>query len=64
MTLSPDDEILERLKDVADELGAMRLSATLPREGRDCWRTLTVRHAGGLEDTRDGWATEITEDGL
>lgn len=58
-----NEEIIKLLKDLADEAGAVRLTATLKRDP-DGWTTIEVRHAGLFSESQDGWDVTITEGAL
>ena len=50
-----NDEIVEMLKDVAYEIDAQRLQATIP-DGGDRWTMIEVSHAGLFDEAPDGWS--------
>jgi hypothetical protein len=60
-----NDEIVEKLKDVAYDIDAMALKATIP-DSADRWTVIEVRHAGLWDDppAPDGWDVTIEAGGL
>lgn len=58
-----NDEIVSVLKEVAYEIEAVRITATLKREP-DGWTTIEVRHATLMSDSPDGWDVSIKEGAL
>ena len=54
-----EQEVVEALKDAAYALGLFSLTGRR-RTGPDTWTTIEVRHPSGLEDSPDGWVSEIS----
>jgi hypothetical protein len=53
------EELAEKLKTIAQELGVTRLQAT-QHESALVWTYVTVRHSSGVfDESPDGWETEI-----
>lgn len=57
---APVGTIAEQLKEMADEVGARALRATIPT-GRDQWVTVEVRYASLFSESPDGWDVEVEE---
>lgn len=56
--MTPDDVLIEALKEFAYEHELTRVTGTY-RSARDEWTTVEVKHAGAYDDAPDGWTVEV-----